>query len=267
MKALLGSVQSLQLYQEIQAWLKAPDASINHDAASEKRLKESGIWFVKGHSFRSWLEDPNSFLWIKGFAGCGKSVLCSNAIEVTTHQKGHEKGVGIAFFYFSFEDESKQNTSSMLRSLLLQLADRHKGAREELQKLYELHSTGIPPTSTLMIYLKKVIDHSTKVYIFIDALDESPRSSHREVVLECLAKMRKWALQSVHLLVTSRDEADINDYLEPCEEQVIVMKNAGIAADIANYITCQLSEDKGLRKWERYHDKIRDVLTEKAQGV
>ncbi|VUC23020.1 unnamed protein product [Clonostachys rosea] len=80
-KELLALIRSDQLSSKIQKWLKAPDASVNYNQACAKCHPGTGLWFVKGAMFDSWLTDRNSRIWLSGFAGCGKSVLCSTAIR------------------------------------------------------------------------------------------------------------------------------------------------------------------------------------------
>jgi ankyrin repeat domain-containing protein 50 len=71
LKSLLEVVRATQISSTIRDWLKAPDATVNHNAACAKRYPGTGMWFVKGPIFASWLTQDNSFLWLNGFAGCG----------------------------------------------------------------------------------------------------------------------------------------------------------------------------------------------------
>src|SRR2546423_3362835 len=80
LKSLVEVVRASQISSTIRDWLKAPDATVNHNAACAKRHPGTGMWFAKGPIFTAWLTQDRSFLWLNGFAGCGKSVLCSTAI-------------------------------------------------------------------------------------------------------------------------------------------------------------------------------------------
>ena len=266
-KQLLNLVRTSQISSELLNWLKAPDVTINHNAACAKRHPGSGLWLVKSSTFEKWLQDDNSFLWLNGFAGCGKSVLCSTAILHAFRHRGSNPHIGIAFFYFTFNDKSKQDESAMLRALLLQLSTQLQGGQTDLTRLHESYKHGTPPSPVMLDYLRHLIKRFDHVYIFLDALDESPRSEGREAVLETLESVRHWSLQGLHLLVTSRDEQDIHDSLCPTPDQKITMRSAKVDEDINDFIKRRLKDDPKLHKWTPFRDKIQKALIERAKGV
>lgn len=263
LKSLLEVARATQISATIRAWLNAPDATINHNAACAKRQPGTGIWFVKGSTFKTWLTQDSSFLWLNGFAGCGKSVLCSTAIQYTFRHKRSDPGVGIAFFYFTFNDESKQDDSAMLRSLILQLSGQLSDPQTDLARLHDSYSTSIPPATLLISHLRQLVQKFDQVYILLDALDES----QREQVLDAIETMRNWSLPGLHVLVTSRDEPDIRDSLSPSEDEDVTMRNAKIDQDISYFISGQLNTNRKLRKLRAYHDRIQKILAERSQGV
>lgn len=266
-KSLVEAVRATQISWAIRDWLQAPDATINHQAACGKRHPGTGLWFVKGSVFSDWLTQDNSFLWLNGFAGCGKSVLCSTAIQYAFRHKRSDRGVGIAFFYFTFNDESKQNESAMLRALLLQLSGQLSDNYVDLARLHDSYRTSMPPTPILIEYLRIVIQKFHQVYILFDALDESPRYNLRDQVLNVIKIIRKWSMPGLHLFVTSRDEADIRESLDPTQGEVVIMKNTGIDQDISDFISSKLNTDRRLQKWRMYHERIQPKLAERARGV
>ncbi|KAK6080312.1 hypothetical protein SCUP234_05253 [Seiridium cupressi] len=265
-KALLQLVRSSQISSEVQDWLKAPDATINFNEACKKRHPRTGLWLVESPTFTSWLKTPNSFLWLRGFAGCGKSVLCSTAIQHTSRHRSSGLNIGVAFFFFTFNDEGKQDSSALLRALVLQLSAQ-LGSHTELTRLHESYRHATPPDEALLGCLHQLVKAFRDVYILVDALDESPQEEHRERMLEVLADIRVWEEPGLHLLVTSRDEVDIRDGLDAITEEIIEMKNLGVDRDIADFISQHLRKDLQLRKWEKYHDRIEKALTQKAKGV
>lgn len=265
-KSLLEVVRASQISATIRDWLRAPDATVNHNAACAKRHPGTGTWLVKGSIFTTWLSQDNSFLWLNGFAGCGKSVLCSTAIQYSFRRKRDDR-VGIAFFYFTFNDDFKQDESAMLRALLLQLSGQLFDSQADLISLHDLNRTSVPPPAVLIAYLQRLILKFDQVYILLDALDESPRYSQRDRVLTVIQTMRNWLFPGLHLLVTSRDEPDIRESLNPARNDEIAMRNAEINQDISNFISRQLNTDPKLQKWRTHHDRIQQVLAERAQGV
>lgn len=267
LKLLVERMNTIQISTTIRDWLRAPDATIDHNAACEKRHTSTGLWLVNGQKFQNWLVERNSFLWVNGFAGCGKSVLCSTAIQYTVRERQHQPSVGIGFFYFSFNDESKRDCSGMLRALLLQLSAQLQGAEGDIQELFKLYSSGTPPVKALLNSLRKTICRFNDTYILLDALDESPRGNKREGVLDAVQTIRQWGLPTLHLLVTSRNEMDIRLTLEPPSSQDISMKNSDTDTDIQNFISYQLRNDSKLRQWKSRHEEIQEKLTSKAQGV
>ncbi|KAJ5520152.1 NACHT nucleoside triphosphatase [Penicillium fimorum] len=267
LKILVQQTNTIQISATIRDWLKAPDATIDHNLACEKRHTSTGLWLVNGQKFQNWLIEPNSFLWLNGFAGCGKSILCSTAIQIVQRDRQHQPGAGIGFFYFSFNDEAKTDCSGMLRALLLQLSAQLEGGETALQELYGLYKSGTPPVKVLLDSLRQTVCKFNSTYILLDALDESPRDDKREYVLDAIEKIRQWDLPTLHLLATSRNEIDIRNSLETTSCQDIPMRNPETNMDIQNFISYQLSNDPKFRRWKSRHDEIQEKLIEKAQGV
>jgi hypothetical protein len=175
--------------------------------------------------------------------------------------------IGIAFFYFTFNDESKQDTSAMLRALVLQLVSQLKDQDTTLSQFHDSYGGNTLPDQALLDCLHQIINKFDHVYIILDALDESPRHKHREDLLQTLGDMRRWRGPGLHLLVTSRDEQDIRESLEALDDQIISMKNNLVDDDIASFVSGHLRDNRRLRKWEKYHDEIEQAFTKGAKGV
>lgn len=269
LKSLIGRMDDSQVSSTIRAWLMAPDASLNHNTTYAKHHISTGLWFINGGSFANWLVEHNSFLWLNGFAGCGKSVLCSIAIHHISCEMKHRYRVGIAFFYFTFNEESKRDDLGMLRALLLQLSTQlGEGAQENgLEQLHLLYRSTTPPIDVLIDALRSILCRFREAFILLDALDESPRDCKREGVLEAIRVMRRWCLPGLHLLVTSRNELDISGSLNPTRDQNVSMKNIEVDKDIDTFVSYQLSTEPRLQRWKTRHSDIQAKLTKKAQGV
>lgn len=266
-KTLLDLVKTNQISSKIHDWLKAPDATIDHNTACLKKYPGTGLWLVRDARFSKWLTEGNSILWLNGFAGSGKSILCSTAIQFVLRYRKSEPRIGIAFFYFTFNDESKRDESAMLRALLLQLSIQRQDGQADLVELYNSHITGTIPSQVLILHLRRLIERFQDVFVLLDALDESSRDGPREHVLDTLETMRKWGIQGLHLFFTSRHERDINEAFDLSTNQQVAMQNPGIDKDIADFILGRLNEKRSLQKWRNYRDKIQESLAKRAKGV
>ena len=266
-KVLMESLWTYQISSDLRDWLKAPDATINHNAACAKKHPGTGMWLVRSPEFLKWLTVENSVLWMNGFAGSGKSILCSTAIQFALRRRGSDPSVGVAFFYFTFNDDSKQDESGMLRALLLQLSGQTQDGQADLVSMYRSYKDGIAPSPVLMSYLQRLMQRFDHVYVALDGLDESPRDGPREAVLDSLNAIRNLGFQGLHLFMTSRDEPDIRASLNLCAEQQIIMRNAGIDKDIADFVSTRLDTDPRLQRLSQYRGTIQEALTERAKGV
>ncbi|KAH7150171.1 ankyrin repeat-containing domain protein [Dactylonectria estremocensis] len=125
----------------------------------------TGSWFVKGTSFATSLQNPNSFLWLVGFAGCGKSALCSTAIQYAFRHRRGEPRVGVAFFFFTFIDENKQALMGCLFHIARDFKDvcivldespRNKHRQAMLVAISVLHSWQMPGLHLLVSSRDKI---------------------------------------------------------------------------------------------------------------
>lgn len=265
----LGHVRAAQISSEIQDWLKAPDASSNHNAALDQRHADTGRWFLESDAFHAWLTRENSFLWLRGFAGCGKTVLCSTTIQ---HIRDRRDGtdVGIAYFYFSFADDSNRDEKAMLRAFILQLAWRSSSGHEILSDLYQQCKPHAASTRDLISCLHLLIGEFSRVYLLVDALDECPQQKKRQHLLDTICTIRQWSFAGLHFLVTARDEPDIRRSLAPVEYEEVPMRNIHIDQDIESYISNLLETDPKLQRLkgrEEHPGQIKKTLATKAEGM
>ena len=266
-KIVLDLVRTNQMSSNLRDWLKAPDAFIDYNAACLKKHPGTGVWLIKDPNFTKWLIEESSVIWLNGFAGSGKSVLCSTAIQYVLRHRRSDPRIGIAFFYFTFNDESKRDESAMLRALVLQLSIQLQDGYANLTRLYESYKTGTPSSRVLIEYLPRLIGRFQHVYIMLDALDESPRDGPRGHVLDALETMRSWGQKGLHLFVTSRDELDIHDSLALPIACQLKMQNGENQKDIADFISSRLDTDRRLWKLLPYRNKIQESLAARAKGV
>lgn len=254
---------------EILNWLDAPDPTTNYDKALESQLERTGLWFLEGEAFANWKIRKASRIWLYGIPGCGKSVLSSAIIHDLSQFCDNVPGRVVVYYYFDFSDKQKQDVSSMLRSLICQLAQNFHKIPEDLHKAYSEYGKKRKSLSQkgLLELLRQVIKEFPQVYIVLDALDECAKWGE---LLKVLEDIFDWELQHLHTLMTSRREKQIEDVLEDIKgpRNHICIMNHAVDEDIRLYVSHELSSRKSLRKRSSVtKTEIERALTKGAHGM
>ncbi|KAI1664089.1 Heterokaryon incompatibility protein [Pyrenophora tritici-repentis] len=198
---------------KICSWLSPPDPSANYHKAHKQRQAKTGFWLLESAKFTKWKESAASRLWLYGIPGCGKTILSSTIIEHLLHHCRDDTRMVAAYFYFDFNDAQKQDPELMLRSLLCQSLQRSVVIPKGVDALFLSCENGLrkPSLHALLDVIRQVVQEFAHVYIILDALDEC---SQRLELMDILKTVAGWQLNSLHLLMTSRKERDIERSLE-----------------------------------------------------
>jgi len=252
----------------ISRWLSAPDPSTNHTRATRQRHDGTGLWFIHGDAFKAWKRQTDSFLWLHGIPGCGKTVLTSTIIE---HLKQDIPSDVLLGFYFDSRDTDKQTLDSVLRSLIEQLFRERPEASQSLHHLWASHGGGNrrPSTASLQSALQSMLSGAGSVSIVLDALDES---TTRHEILNRLRILVKSETTDCRLLITSRREKDIESALQSWTrvEDRVSMQRSEVNKDIRAYIESRVRNGDELRRWHSRPDLMIEIdmkLNEKAHGM
>ncbi|KAH0541605.1 hypothetical protein FGG08_003953 [Glutinoglossum americanum] len=264
-------------------WLKYVDPYEYHNPAREARTKSTGNWFLEGE-FEQWRKQPRSFLWLYGNAGCGKTILSSTIIDQIADQIRQQKLGVLAFYYFSFRRKESQDVRLLLYSLLTQLvrglvrSDPQRHNHYHLPRAFrELYSQYQPASEPKVEDLKatflSVLAESEETYIVIDALDECPKPEDRESVVEFLIDFLHGVGSSMHILITSRQEKDIEDTISEVSEKNgvdphrVPIKDPRVNADIKKHLETRIAEFK-INIWSnKLKKEVIEQLARKAEGV
>lgn len=254
--------------EKITLWLSAPDPSRNQIEAMKRRCKGTSRWFLESSIFSSWKSTSNSFLWLYGIPGCGKTILSSTIIDSLCSDSTSSQV--ILYFYFDFSDTAKQSLNSMLRSFISQLYHSQPETRVSLDQLFTSHHSGSqqPTPESLSLVLDTMARQIGDVLIIIDALDESRTKQ----------ELLKWISEVVgsksgtKIIVTARETADIRSAFSKWArpEDMISVRHDDINVDIQTYVRNILREDVELERWHSQLDvqeEIETKLMEKADGM
>ena len=221
-------------------------------------------WFLEQRHYIDWQVQPNSVLWLSGFSGSGKSVLCSTAVCQILQGIKPDSGRATAFFYFDTSNLAMRSCDSLLRSLNWQLHRQYKGTPDRIWRLTHHHGFNEAPSYLLSEILKIQLQQFKEVYLIVDALDEC---SDRTKLLSKLEEIKAWDFAHIHLLVTSQDEASIREGLRSLAPREITCQSLEVQEDIRRYINESIRSRYALRKWKDQHELIRSSLQGGAQGM
>ena len=170
----------------------------------------------------------------------------------------------VAYFYFAFSDMEKRTHGSLLRSLILQLSDQYMTAITALKGLYSRCNDGgkQPIMADLERTFLEMLSWEGHVYIVIDALDECVE---QRALLPWLVGL---SCPNLHLLVTSRRERDIEEYLSPAAAAQIPLLASVVDLDISAYVESQVQKDPKFKQWPMgVQEDIKEKVGKGANGM
>ncbi|KAF8299319.1 hypothetical protein DL93DRAFT_604847 [Clavulina sp. PMI_390] len=175
------------------------------------------------------LDTSKSVLWICGVAGSGKS-----SIAMSVAQSLDGLGLLGAFYGFSATNQAELHPTTLFATLALQLAERDSNAQQKLLSILErldgVKCKSLSPAQQLEMFLLPLLcpadtalshQHTS---IVIDALDESGTDQAHSEVLQLLAKIGPRLPPTIHILITSRFEPDVQKTLHTLPAGTILLQ-------------------------------------------
>jgi hypothetical protein len=257
--------------KQIHRWLSAPDPWLNYNKALKERQVGTGTWFIKSKQYADWKTNLDSFLWLYGIPGCGKTILSSTIIEDLLYHCHRDPAMVVIYFYFDFNDVEKQQYEKMLCSLIIQLSLRCTSTSRVLAALFSscMHGERQPTSDVLLITLQQMIRGFDEIFVVLDALDEC---KERRELLKDIDKIARWKMGKLHILTTSRREKDIDELLDSLvnDERKFCIQNELVNDDIRAYIQKRLQGDPNLKRWRNKPEVQQEIETNlmgKAGGM
>jgi hypothetical protein len=184
----------------------------------------------------------------------------------------------LAYFYFDFRDEEKQNVRNLVTSLLVQLSTYSKPCCDIIYELYSTHGKGTqqPSNAILLSCLSAMLTVGVAaehpIFIILDALDECPDSglpTPREAVLNLVKDLVHLPLQNLRICVSSRLETDIQTKLKPLAvNEISLHDEIRQMTVIFNFVCSSVSSDEHMVKWRDEDQKlVVKELSERADGM
>ena len=152
------------------------------------------------------------------------------------------KDIAVVGFYCDFLAQQEQTTTSMLGAILKQLAigggisENIRQAFQETRKTFGGRSLRLPDLVEIM---KKAVTALPRVFICIDALDESTPKHRREL----LESLREIVRASVNTRIFFTGRPHVGDEIKKCFGKVIKIPVSPTRDDIRSYLEMRLEID------------------------
>ncbi|GIZ48213.1 hypothetical protein CKM354_001128200 [Cercospora kikuchii] len=261
------AAQKTERFQMIVEWLSSPDPWTNHQTARQLHEPLSGAWLLQSDLYQDWKNSSTRHLWMHGKPGCGKTVLCSTAIEDIKEHCQNCPNAGYAIFYFSFSETQKQQITHLLRSLIVQLGWREP-AFSILKQLYNRPNRIALGLGELERTLLACFEAYDTVFLLLDALDESPEDDDvRCGLLEWIVRASQ-KTSNVQIFATGRKISDIEGSMAKISAEPIAIAPRAVDVDIRRYIATQLDRNHWLSRMdEETKALIEDTISDRADGM
>ncbi|MCJ1391258.1 hypothetical protein MMC18_004121 [Xylographa bjoerkii] len=209
--------------------------------------------------------------WLYGIPGCGKTILSSTIVKHLVSEYESNPQIVVVYFYFDFNTGEKQNVSNCLSSLVGQICHHSGLVPKELQELHNKCNIGNQrPALFDLAEIMKIYTTCSDlqdIYVVLDALDECPKGDLRDELLNLITDICSWSPSNIHLIVTSRQEPDIQEALSPSViGAAISIQGSQVEADIEAYVDYQIAIC--LRRLSAdLKEEIKDALLQHANGM
>ncbi|KAF2232143.1 hypothetical protein EV356DRAFT_257150 [Viridothelium virens] len=263
----LLAAQDAERFRKVVDWLSPPNPWTNHTSARERHQAQTGEWLLECDQYQRWKADAIRHVWVCGKAGCGKTVLCSTAVEDIQLHCETQANTGFAIFYFSFSDDRKQTYENLLRSLVGQLGWKEPG-RSMLCQVYDKTNQKVPGVDELEKILRSSIDAFKSAFLMMDALDESPEDCDiRQTVLGEMDKLTQSA-PNLKIFATSREIRDIREVMKKLKADQVLITARATDTDIQRFVSSQISDDPRLQRLKpESKAAIKKTISQKADGM
>lgn len=188
------------------------------------------------------------------------------AVEDLASISAEDVFVGCVFF--NRERHQQITTSMVLGSLLVQFINMRDIIPSDIVRTWVAHQedSSLPHSRIMGSMLLTELRRFSKSFIIIDALDECPSQTQRELLFSLCAAQRDHP--ALHLLVSSRNMGGIGEDTDL--DQAPVFEISAQAKDLHLYIENQVKIKHGLRLCRKNEDlltQLKTTLIQKANGL
>ncbi|KAF8998717.1 hypothetical protein BDQ17DRAFT_1328707 [Cyathus striatus] len=192
------------------------DSRAKYENHLRNREQQTGDWLLVDKNFVNWTLDSSQFqiLWVHGQPGSGKSVLCSHAIDNIRQDQSNV----LSYYFCGAEQEYRPD--EVLGLLAYQLLSK------KIVDLIPSNILSLPPLRTketwvLKSLIKAIVEGSSRVYFFIDGLDEELEGRSTTFwrndfieVLQFMVHLTQVFPATVRIWFSSQNRTDVRSLLQ-----------------------------------------------------
>ncbi|KAF4953747.1 hypothetical protein FGADI_5740 [Fusarium gaditjirri] len=227
----------------------------------------TGEWLFRTREYQAWLKGTHRFLWIKGKAGAGKSVLMKRTLQEL--QMRSDSGVpAVAFFFFDGSGTGLEKSSTgLLRAILYQLFTQNRNLVEEFMTASDGRFVKGRNLDWELRELMEVFEMSSQLQswrptiLLLDGLDEGSTEEVRTLVSffkQHIFTEDPRAMSKLRICLSSRHYPTIT--MDDCLELFVESHNN---TDIETFTHQKLS----ISPKSPNNDKMVQSILERADGV
>lgn len=265
--------------KEILQWLSTKDFDLHQESMLGKRWSGTGDWLLEHESFKDWLTGTGGLrlLWCNGGAGTGKSVVCSVVVDhIQRRLEQGSQNSRLVYAYFDYQHREDSQTRAIVGSLAKHLVGSQKFLPDKVVRTFKDHNAQDkrPNLQTTIGFCCEAARDLSELFVVIDALDECS-DEDRKLFLGSFIHHVLHNIPHARVLVTSRPEASISDYLHNLSACEIKIGGEKTREDISKYVRSQIVMSKpptsglqrGLRRTLRVKDpRVLDEIIETLEA-
>lgn len=256
----IDATSSDERRRSIASWLSPLNLLGRHDDIYRKRHEGTNQWLLQSPEFQECVEGKRTVLRCAGIPGEGKTMIASLVVE---HIKSSSQGeVAVLVMYCNYKEHVEQSITNLLASLIKQVIQNGGPLPDDLLSLYRRHQdrNTRPTLQEICAILQNLIATYDKVYIVVDALDESPK--YLGVRFNLATELLGLESESCNLLFTARNYAGLEDLFP----ETACIDIAATEEDLRSYVDARISHSPRLAKHTRTNKQLREEITTTVVG-
>lgn len=249
---------------EILDWLSQSNHEAKYaDSLNSDRYKEgTGLWFLDSPKFQAWVLKRGQTIFCPGIPGSGKTIIASLAIQNLLSSLSGNNSI-VAFLYCDYGRKYEQTTDGLLTALLRQFSQDDRQLPDPVSSLHSVctKEKRRPKRDEVSRSLAAVAKSYDRVFIIIDALDECPEQTRRELLFSVRHLQKEIP---INLLTTSRPVPEIEGlFQEDPRLEIRASKD-----DVEIYLQSRLHDlPDWAREDEALQQKIEHDISEAIDGM